>query len=1497
MSDGLLTAVPDGQLITAGKPSPLSGIVVSDPNAASTDTVTVVITTKSGLLSAAVADGATVSGTGTTGLTVTGSLAAVNSTLANLTYYDNAPGAHTSDTIDVSTSDSEGRTDDKKLTVGIVQSPAEVTTDSTLDFKTSDQSMWSTGQALDFAQSWTLLSAGLGPLSFSAFDGDLTATASANASLVASLSASSGDISLDYPVDAAISAPNVVAPGQQFTVTTTDNGLDGGNPRFTAEFPQFKAALDAILNASISATFSSEFLGPDTFNYNIDKTIPLVSLQSGQTVPIADGLAVTIPNDYQSKSVSVGSGDLPSVTLDATTPDIATANVDLISLITDIANDLGIPVPPLSGSFLDGVASYDVISAILHAGLSIAQQFTFDPTSLDVDITAPWGQEEIVPLGQSATFTVPTDWTGPVSLKTSYTLAGNLVSQSGFTGSADLDVSLLSGSVEGFGSFGPLYQNDFPLYNSGPIYVYNPGGSGGFSLDGFNTPTGSINLAVGETSAAAPGAAVIDTTAFTANGAAAIQDAITANSSGATKSNIYDPASATGDATADPGAFNAEIVSAGGSSPYQLPDGFAIGILEPGAGSAELDGNRDDALLAAAPAAGQHDTLRSGGNDTLVGGQAGGVTFVIDSNFTGEIIDVEPGDVIDVTDITARSISYDGSKLTINGPLGDFQQDVFNVTGDFSAGHLGYASDGNGGTDVTLYNLAAASLGSTDITLPNARIDPGAQSGATFAGLDITNTGSPPAEPLDAALVDPTGDAINGAGALTGLAAGATDDSTLQAGLTSRTAGPATGTLTLSSQSDGGAIAGDGQTTALPDQTIALNATFYRVASAALVQGTLPTYVVHVGDPGTIPLEIENNADTDGYSEDLVASVESVAGEIAASGTTGDIAPGATSDAIAITVPTTAAGIYYGEQNSVTLDLSSDGTAVDGLPAISLGTVKINPQIYVLNYAVPVLTNISTSAATLTSTGSDSYTYDLGTVAAGKALDRLTLALSNLALNVYPPPQAYTYDTLGGTITDAGASAFTIDAPQSFQGNDALNAGQGAISIGVGLDTDQAGTFTDTITIDPTSDSPNDTSTALPEMTVTVTATIAAPVAPTDLALSPASDTGTVGDGLTADTTPTITGDATVGDTVTLDDGTASVGTATVGSDGTWSITTTALSPGDHSLTATDTDGFGNVSAASDPLDLQIGTASGSMTGDGQTDLVITNSNTGALVVGETTGDPTMVYKEIDRLGPEWHLEGTGAFLGDGSDGKLMWDDLSGALVVAEDHDDKAVYTTIGAIGPEWQFEGNGPLLGRSADDFLIWDGSTASPGYTALDVGSVVDGTAVFTEIGMVGPEWQFKGVGGFLDDGKAGFLMEDSNTGAIVVGEDVGGSAHYTDVGGLGPEWAFEGTGDLLGTGQDDFLLWDGSSSSPAYGSLVVGHIVGGSAQYTTVGNVGPEWQFIGVGNYDGASTSEFLMRKSDTGALVIGTIVDGKATYQEVGNIGPEWNLHNTNPATLT
>ncbi|WP_253706016.1 Ig-like domain-containing protein [Bradyrhizobium sp. WD16] len=86
------------------------------------------------------------------------------------------------------------------------------------------------------------------------------------------------------------------------------------------------------------------------------------------------------------------------------------------------------------------------------------------------------------------------------------------------------------------------------------------------------------------------------------------------------------------------------------------------------------------------------------------------------------------------------------------------------------------------------------------------------------------------------------------------------------------------------------------------------------------------------------------------------------------------------------------------------------------------------------------------------------------------------------------------------------------------------------------------------------------------------------------------TDSGILGDHITNDNTPTLTGTAVASSTVKVFDGNTQVGTATANSSGRWSVTTSALGDGSHSLTATDTDSSGHTSAASAALSVTIDT-------------------------------------------------------------------------------------------------------------------------------------------------------------------------------------------------------------------------------------------------------------------------------------------------------------------
>lgn len=93
--------------------------------------------------------------------------------------------------------------------------------------------------------------------------------------------------------------------------------------------------------------------------------------------------------------------------------------------------------------------------------------------------------------------------------------------------------------------------------------------------------------------------------------------------------------------------------------------------------------------------------------------------------------------------------------------------------------------------------------------------------------------------------------------------------------------------------------------------------------------------------------------------------------------------------------------------------------------------------------------------------------------------------------------------------------------------------------------------------------------------------------------MSNASDSGTLGDGITKVNTLTLTGTAAANATVKLydTDGTTVLGTATADNLGNWSITTSSpLGNGAHTLRVTQTDSFNQTSPLSDGLKLTIDT-------------------------------------------------------------------------------------------------------------------------------------------------------------------------------------------------------------------------------------------------------------------------------------------------------------------
>ena len=165
--------------------------------------------------------------------------------------------------------------------------------------------------------------------------------------------------------------------------------------------------------------------------------------------------------------------------------------------------------------------------------------------------------------------------------------------------------------------------------------------------------------------------------------------------------------------------------------------------------------------------------------------------------------------------------------------------------------------------------------------------------------------------------------------------------------------------------------------------------------------------------------------------------------------------------------------------------------------------------------------------------------------------------------------QSHTYSLVSGT-GDTNNASFNISG-STLRANDASSLVAGTYSVRVQTSDGAGGSYQKTLSI--------------------TVADNVAPAVPSAPDLAAASDSGSSNtDNLTNITTPTITGTAEAGSTVKLYDGATQVGSGMADGLGNWSITSSVLSEGSHTLTAKATDAANNTSGASTGLNLTIDT-------------------------------------------------------------------------------------------------------------------------------------------------------------------------------------------------------------------------------------------------------------------------------------------------------------------
>jgi hypothetical protein len=330
--------------------------------------------------------------------------------------------------------------------------------------------------------------------------------------------------------------------------------------------------------------------------------------------------------------------------------------------------------------------------------------------------------------------------------------------------------------------------------------------------------------------------------------------------------------------------------------------------------------------------------------------------------------------------------------------------------------------------------------------------------------LNVSNTGSAPIS-VSVSAADP----ITVQGSIAALAPGDSNTTDLSVGVDTSSAGAQSGPVDVNFGSS--------------DPAVDVFGDVFRLASGTIAP---ITDFVHVGDPGTVAVGITNTATADGFSENLLGTLASVTQGvgtigIAAAGPTGEIAAGSSdTSSLLLDFSTAQVGTIAG---TVTVDLTSDGGtgtgSIDGLGTTTLAPQMAPVTITVENFANPVFENVS-GIGTFAQNGT-AYSLNLGTIAQGSGPFSVDLGVLNDATGPA--------DVASGSLQASGSSAFTTSGLDPFTD---LIAGQADIAPMVTLSTNDAGTFSETITLAATGSNASGYSAALPGETLTVTGTVAA---------------------------------------------------------------------------------------------------------------------------------------------------------------------------------------------------------------------------------------------------------------------------------------------------------------------------------------------------------------------------------------------------------------------
>jgi hypothetical protein len=212
----------------------------------------------------------------------------------------------------------------------------------------------------------------------------------------------------------------------------------------------------------------------------------------------------------------------------------------------------------------------------------------------------------------------------------------------------------------------------------------------------------------------------------------------------------------------------------------------------------------------------------------------------------------------------------------------------------------------------------------------------------------------------------------------------------------------------------------------------------------------------------------------------------------------------------------------------------------------------------------------------------------------------------------------------------------------------------------------------------------------------------------------------------------------------------------------------------------------------------------------------------------------------------------------------------------------------LGQVGLDWQFAGLGRFFGSDTTDMLLRNTSTG--GFEVYDISNNNITGAAF--LGPVGLNWQVAGFGDFNHDSMTDMVLRNSSTGAFQVYNIVNNSITTSaSLGTVGLNWQVGGFGNFSSLGETDMILRNTSTGGLEVYDINNNHITGAAF----IGTVGLDWQIIAVGNFSSMpGESDMIMRNTSTSGLQVYNIANNQITGSAfLGTVGLDWQFAGVAP----